>query len=176
MLQIIIRMAFPLIPILLAAFVLYLLRMRYHAGMNKFDGPLLASFTDLWKVWHAWRNGSNPIYVDIHKKYGDIVRVGPNELSFANPKAIHEIYGARGINQKVCTHECPNLPDQKLTFLVKRILCCILTYEWRTRRCPILDHEHRMARSSPSTRLSRLFHVPDGNLRTMYRQKHFSSH
>jgi hypothetical protein len=38
---------------------------------------------------------------DIHEKYGDIVRVGPNELSFADPKAIHEIYGPGGSSQKV---------------------------------------------------------------------------
>jgi hypothetical protein len=41
------------------------------------------------------------MYADIHEKYGDIVRVGPNELSFADPKAIREIYGPGGSSQKV---------------------------------------------------------------------------
>lgn len=40
------------------------------------------------------------MYADIHEKYGDIVRVGPNELSFADPKAIREIYGPGGSSQK----------------------------------------------------------------------------
>lgn len=41
------------------------------------------------------------MYADIHEKYGEIVRVGPNELSFANPKAIRDIYGRGGSSQKV---------------------------------------------------------------------------
>lgn len=82
-------------------FILYLLRIRYHAGMNKFNGPFLASFTDLWKVWYTYTHGTKPIYVDLHEQYGDIVRVGPKDLSFADPRAIREIYGPRGANQKV---------------------------------------------------------------------------
>jgi hypothetical protein len=34
------------------------------------------------------------MHVDIHEKYGDIVRFGPNELSFADPKAVCDIYGS----------------------------------------------------------------------------------
>jgi hypothetical protein len=71
--------------------------------MNKFNGPFLASFTDFWKVWYAYTNSSNPIYVDLHEKYGDVVRVGSNELSFADPRAIHEIYGPKGPNKNVLT-------------------------------------------------------------------------
>ena len=31
--------------------------------------------------------------LDLHEKYGDIVRVGPNLLSFGNPEAIKDVYG-----------------------------------------------------------------------------------
>lgn len=96
-------MAFPILYIVSTALILYLLRLRYHGGMNKFNGPFLASFTDLWKIWYTYTGGPKPIYADLHEKYGDVVRVGPNELSFADPRAIHEIYGPRGINQKVIT-------------------------------------------------------------------------
>ena len=80
-----------------------LLWTRYSRGLNKFDGPFLASFTDLWKLWNAYHSSEkvNDVYVDIHGKYGDVVRIGPNNLSFADPRAIVEIYGTKGTQQKV---------------------------------------------------------------------------
>ena len=82
-------------------FIFSLLRVRYYRGLNKFNGPFLASFTDLWKIWYAFTGSQKQLYVDIHEKYGDIVRVGPKELSFADPRAIRDIYGLDGSSQKV---------------------------------------------------------------------------
>ena len=82
-------------------FILSLLRTRYSRGLNKFNGPFLASFTNLWKLWYALKGSQKQMYVDIHEKYGDIVRLGPNELSFADPRAIRDIYGPSGSSQKV---------------------------------------------------------------------------
>jgi hypothetical protein len=31
--------------------------------------------------------------VHMHEKYGDVVRMGPNVLSFGQPQAIKDIYG-----------------------------------------------------------------------------------
>ena len=76
---------------LLAASFLYLLRIYYQKGLNKYPGPFAANFTDGWKVWYASGAADKQYYVDIHAKYGDIVRVGPNELSFADPAAIDDI-------------------------------------------------------------------------------------
>lgn len=83
--------------------ILYLFRTRYSRGLNKFNGPFLASFTNLWKIWYAYSMNSSEqaIYVDLHRKYGDVVRIGPNNLSFADPRAIQDIYGSKGTSQKV---------------------------------------------------------------------------
>ena len=81
--------------------LLYLLRIRYSKGLNKFPGPFLASFTDLWKIWYVYTTPERDLYVNVHRKYGDIVRIGPKQLSFADPRAINEIYGTGGGNQKV---------------------------------------------------------------------------
>lgn len=70
-----------------------LLFFRYKKGLSKYNGPFLASFTDLWRVFHTYSNMHNPPMVDLHKNYGDIVRVGPNTISFAKPEAIKDIYG-----------------------------------------------------------------------------------
>ncbi len=70
-----------------------LLFFRYKKGFSKYNGPFLASFTDLWRVFHSYSNMHRPPMVDVHEKYGEIVRVGPNIISFAKPEAIKDIYG-----------------------------------------------------------------------------------
>ncbi len=66
---------------------------RYKKGFSKYNGPFLASFTDLWRVFHSYSNLHKPPMVDIHEKYGEIVRVDANIISFAKPEAIKDIYG-----------------------------------------------------------------------------------
>ena len=78
------------------------LSFRYIYGLQRFKGPLLASFTDAWRFSYHFRRKGIP-YRDLHDRYGDIVRVGPNVLSFRDPQAIREIFGA-GVNWgKVCS-------------------------------------------------------------------------
>lgn len=81
-----------------------LLYFRYKKGFSKYNGPFLASFTDLWRVFHVYSNMDKPPMLDLHEQYGDIVRVGPNILSFGKPEAIKDIYGAGKAWDKV--HAC----------------------------------------------------------------------
>ena len=78
---------------LTAVAIARLLFFRYKKGLSKYKGPFLASFTDMWRVFHTYFNMDKPPMMDLHEKYGDIVRVGPNVLSFGNPEAIKDIYG-----------------------------------------------------------------------------------
>lgn len=108
-----------ILAILLVPLYLYLTwRSR---GLNKFPGPTLASFTDLWKVFYSRKNSvkENTVYIDMHEKYGDVVRIGPNTLSFADPKAILDIYGTKGSDQKV---QCCN--SHRSILLKLRLLPC----------------------------------------------------
>lgn len=44
--------------------------------------------------------GTLPFEVlDLHKKYGEVVRIAPNELAFANPTAWKDIMGHRGAGE-----------------------------------------------------------------------------
>lgn len=99
-----VTMILLLLPLIGVALLLSCLQARYSRGLNKFPGPYLASFTDLWKLWYAGQNSTteNSVYIDVHEKYGEVVRIGPNSLSFAHPQAIQEIYGTKGSQQKVC--------------------------------------------------------------------------
>ena len=77
----------------LLAVVIRFVSFRYVYGVQKFKGPLLASFTDFWRLLHAYRNNLFPSR-HLHEEYGDVVRVGPNALCFRDPQAIRDIFGA----------------------------------------------------------------------------------
>ncbi|KAI1444384.1 cytochrome P450 [Annulohypoxylon stygium] len=81
------------LPITVSILVTWLARNRYHNGLNKYPGPFLASLTDLWRLWDVYGQRPEITHRKLHAKYGDIVRLGPNTLSFANPKALKSIYG-----------------------------------------------------------------------------------
>ena len=49
----------------------------------------------LWYCWYAVRGNLLYVIHDEHKKYGDIVRIAPDELSYINGDAWNEIYGHR---------------------------------------------------------------------------------
>ncbi|KAL8400961.1 hypothetical protein RB594_001113 [Gaeumannomyces avenae] len=76
-----------------AVLAAWLVRNRYHNGLNKYPGPLLASFTDLWRFWDVYGRRPEVTHRKLHAKYGDVVRLGPNMLSISDPKAVKAIYG-----------------------------------------------------------------------------------
>ncbi|TDZ22090.1 Cytochrome P450 monooxygenase BOA3 [Colletotrichum orbiculare MAFF 240422] len=70
----------------------------YFHPLSRFPGPFLARAQDFW-VSRQWISGNWPWEVEaLHAKYGDIVRIGPNELSCAHPQSIKDIYGQPNIN------------------------------------------------------------------------------
>jgi cytochrome P450 len=61
--------------------------------LSKFPGPLPAKISGLWRSkkyldgnWHA-------DVVELHEKYGRIVRIAPNELSIVDEHAMKNLYG-----------------------------------------------------------------------------------
>ncbi|EED15645.1 cytochrome P450, putative [Talaromyces stipitatus ATCC 10500] len=68
-------------------------RMLFHR-LRKFPGPVLAGITS----WYANCLSAKKLHKfeeigRLHRQYGDYVRVGPRELSIANPRALPIIYG-----------------------------------------------------------------------------------
>ena len=79
---------------LFVVFVLaYAVWQRYQNGLSQYSGPFLASLTDNWRAIDVWKRDTHHTYQRLHKKYGDVVRVGPRVLSFGHPDAIADIYG-----------------------------------------------------------------------------------
>jgi hypothetical protein len=73
--------------------IVYCLRARYQKGLNKYNGPFLASITNFWRLWQALWHWDRVIYPDL-LRYGKVIRVGPNTLLFSEPDAIRDIYSS----------------------------------------------------------------------------------
>ena len=88
---------------MLALVVIRSLATRYLSSLRKFKGPVLASFTNAWRLNYVyWHRHETPMS-KIHEKYGDIVRLGPNVLAFRQHQAMLDIYGPQGRNFKKVT-------------------------------------------------------------------------
>ncbi|KAH8103349.1 high nitrogen upregulated cytochrome P450 monooxygenase 1 [Cristinia sonorae] len=57
-----------------------------------FPGPTLCKASKLWMVYKVAQGGSHQYHRALHKRYGDVVRTGPNELSFRHEGAIAPLY------------------------------------------------------------------------------------
>ncbi|CRG89071.1 Cytochrome P450 3A13 [Talaromyces islandicus] len=77
---------------LFSSIIIY--RVFFHR-LRKFPGPIIAGITAFYasylsaKKFHKFKEIEN-----LHQQYGDYVRVGPRELSIADPRAVLSIYGS----------------------------------------------------------------------------------
>ncbi|KAI0264712.1 cytochrome P450 [Gloeopeniophorella convolvens] len=69
----------------------------YFHPLAHFPGPKLAAATRLWLAYREIVRGVSlsDIRDELHAQYGDIVRLEPNLLHFANPHAYNEIYNQK---------------------------------------------------------------------------------
>ncbi|KAF9459675.1 cytochrome P450 [Collybia nuda] len=77
----------------LGLYVFYLTQKILRSPLRKFPGPLLASWTRWYKGYYdVVKDGGFLSHLeDLHRIYGPVVRTGPNELHFTDPKAL-DIY------------------------------------------------------------------------------------
>ena len=77
---------------LIYLFGLSIYRIYFHP-LAEYPGPLLAKITDLYSTYHALRGDRHLEFWRCHEKYGNVIRFGPNSLSFNTNTALKEIYG-----------------------------------------------------------------------------------
>ncbi|PVH91595.1 cytochrome P450 oxidoreductase [Periconia macrospinosa] len=68
---------------------------RYRKHLSNIPGPFLASFSNLWKIKAVYYGEMHKENVKVHQRYGPVVRIGPNHVSFASPEALKTIYTER---------------------------------------------------------------------------------
>lgn len=73
--------------LVLIPWIVVWLRRRYFSPLSKYPGPWLASCTRLWKLFKFAHGRTHHDYLALHQKYGNIVRIGPNEVSFSSAES-----------------------------------------------------------------------------------------
>lgn len=61
--------------------------------LRDIPGPFLARFTRLWYLREVYKGSFEFTNIDLHKNYGPIVRISPNEYSIDDLNAAKTIYG-----------------------------------------------------------------------------------
>ncbi|KAF2455785.1 cytochrome P450 [Lineolata rhizophorae] len=61
--------------------------------LRKLPGPFMARFSRLWYLKQVWKGNFEQTNIALHRKYGPIVRITPNEYSIDDVEAVRNIYG-----------------------------------------------------------------------------------
>lgn len=87
-------LAQPIFSLLsLALFWLLLSTARSYYRLSHIPGPFLARLTNIPRFLWVWSNNAHNVHIALHRKYGPVVRFGPNMVSVASPHEIGQIYG-----------------------------------------------------------------------------------
>ncbi|KZP24070.1 high nitrogen upregulated cytochrome P450 monooxygenase 2 [Athelia psychrophila] len=80
---------------LVASVVIY--RLGPFHPLAKYPGPMTGKLSKLWMSYVATTGRQHIYYNSLHHKYGDIVRIGPNELSVRDAAAVVPMMGSQGL-------------------------------------------------------------------------------
>ncbi|KPM40997.1 hypothetical protein AK830_g5556 [Neonectria ditissima] len=72
----------------------------YIHPLSAVPGPRLAACSSLWLAWHTFIGDECSAVFQLHKQYGPVLRVGPNDVDIADGDAVDSIYLDRGGFQK----------------------------------------------------------------------------
>ncbi|EQB49053.1 hypothetical protein CGLO_11649 [Colletotrichum gloeosporioides Cg-14] len=70
-----------------------LIQGRYSSNLHRIPGPFLSSVSIIPRIRSIYRGNSHEDELELHKKYGNFVRVGPRTVSISDPAHIEKIYG-----------------------------------------------------------------------------------
>jgi len=85
----------------ISALALILFFFQQYWRLRHVPGPFLASITNLWRAYIQMSRPICPVLLELHKKYGPVVRIGPNTLHISDPACVNIIYTNRGQYLKV---------------------------------------------------------------------------
>jgi hypothetical protein len=98
--------------------------------LRRFPGPMLAKLTKLYGLYMSKDSHYTDRVHAVHQKYGEIVRVGPNELSITCVEALSAAHGPQSKCQKGTlymslhldgVHNVANIQDKSLHKIRRRV-------------------------------------------------------
>lgn len=95
MLQTVIDLPRPFLILLFSLVpVIYAIIRAAFDPLRSVPGPFLARFTRLWYFYKVWCGDFELVNVELHKRYGPIVRIAPGQYSFDDVDAARVVYGS----------------------------------------------------------------------------------
>jgi cytochrome P450 family 628 len=82
----------PNLIFLFTAWSLTAIRRLYFSPISKLPGPKFAALSKLWEANEFRLGRASETHKKLHAQYGDIIRIGPNEVSINNVDAVAKIY------------------------------------------------------------------------------------
>lgn len=79
--------------VLLSTVTTHLVYNYARKGLWRIPGPWFRGISSLPRILSVYNNKSHDEDIQLHQKYGNIVRLAPNLLSIADPVEINQIYG-----------------------------------------------------------------------------------
>lgn len=67
----------------------------YFHPLASYPGPFAARASRLWYIRALLKGTLHTEVLDLHRKYGSVVRLAPDELAYNDPDAWRDIYGYR---------------------------------------------------------------------------------
>jgi hypothetical protein len=86
--------ALRIAPYMGAALLAILIINYFRNPLRKVPGPFWAKFSNLWLVYHTRQGKMHRKIIEVHEKYGPLVRLGPHEISTSDIDSLKVIYGS----------------------------------------------------------------------------------
>ena len=68
-------------------------RTGHKTGQSELPGPRLARYSNLWRIQNGNSGSAPQTFHQLHRKYGKVVRIGPNHVSISDPALVSIVYG-----------------------------------------------------------------------------------
>ena len=88
----------PIAPIafLAGVYATYVVLAAVFDPLRSVPGLFLARFTRLWYFYAVWRGDFELVNIELHRRYGALIRVAPGEYSVDDVEGAKIIYGHSG--------------------------------------------------------------------------------
>lgn len=74
-------------------YTLFVLAQYVLNPLRNIPGPFLARFTRFWYFYEIYKGSFEATNIELHRKFGPIVRIAPSEYSIDDVEAAKTIYG-----------------------------------------------------------------------------------
>ena len=87
------RFPYPAILAFVLRVILYAIHLLYGGHIGKIPGPFWAKSSRAWLIWYSRKGNMHRKMIELHKRHGKVVWIGPNEMSVSDCNAVKTIYG-----------------------------------------------------------------------------------